>query len=195
MIWGGTGWNGSCNARDTVQLSRAKSTAASLLVLESGATFPFEATGHRGAADTAIVVQRHGESQAALEDRIRRTARQLELAGAPLATVVLVVDQSSGRRHPERRSTALALIEHLAHHDTQLLLIADGAKSLLRRELMALVGTLIERDGIKSPIALDFDARHEAKLRAVEETERPCSSAMRLSRSHCDLNSHKSLAS
>ena len=161
-----------------MQLFPVKSTEASLLVLESGATLPFEANGRRGAADTAIVVQRYGESQAALESRIRRTARQLELAGVPLSTVALVVDQSSGQRHPERRSTALALIAQLCHDDSQLLLIADGAKSRLRHELMALVGTLIEHDGIKSPIALDFDARHLATMRAVAEAERPCSSVM-----------------
>lgn len=153
--------------KTSMQLSASESTA-SLLVLESGATFPFEATGYRGALDTAVVVQQHGESQASFEGRIRRTARQLAQAGVPLATVALVVDQHSGHDHPERHDTVLALIEQLRHDDgTELLLVADGAKRPLRHELMTLVGTLIERDGVKYPIAIDFDARHMAELRAA----------------------------
>lgn len=150
-----------------MQPSTSEFAAGSLLVLESGATFPFEATGYRSALDTAIVVQQRGESQASLEGRIRRTARQLALAGAPLATGALVVDQHSGHDHPERRRVALAIVEQLARSGTQLLLIADGAKRPLRHELIALVGTLIEQDGVKQPIAVDFDACHMAELRAA----------------------------
>jgi uncharacterized protein (DUF2249 family) len=153
-------------------------TAASLLVLESGATFPFEATGYRGALDTAIVVQQRGESQASFEGRIRRTARQFAQAGVPLTTVALVVDQHRNQDHPERHSTALALAEQLRGGDAQLLLIADGAKRPLRHQLIALVGTLIEQDGVQQAIAIDFDARHMAELRAARAptTVRPASS-------------------
>lgn len=150
-----------------MQHSISESATASLLVLESGATFPFEATGYRGALDTAIVVQQRGEPQASFEGRIRRTAREFALAGVPLVTVALVVDQHSGQAHPERRTTALALLEQLPRSDAQLLLIADGAKPPLRHQLIALVGRLIERDGVKQPIAIDFDARHMAELRAA----------------------------
>jgi hypothetical protein len=150
--------------RASVQPSTPESVPVSLLVLESGATFPFEATGYRRAPDTAILIQQPGESETRLADRIRRAARQLRLAGVPIATVALVVDQNSGQSHPERHRTALALLEQLSADDARLLLIAEGARRPLRHELIALAGTLIERDHVTRPIAIEFNALHIAEL-------------------------------
>lgn len=155
-----------------MQPSLSECVPVSLLVLESGATFPFEAAGYRRAVDTAIVVQQHGESKASLKGRIRRAARQLLLAGVSLTTVALVVDQNSDQRHPERYDTALALLEQLPANDAQLLLIADGARRPLRQDLMTLVGTLIERDHVKHSVAIDFDARTVAEPTAADTPKR-----------------------
>lgn len=149
-----------------MQPTNSEHTPVSLLVLESGAAFPLEATGYRRAPDTAIVVQQRGESEASLRGRIRRAARQLLVDGVRIAMVGLVVDQSSGQNHPERHGTALALIDELPDTDA-LLLIADGARRPLRQELMGLVGTLIERDHVKQSVAIDFDALPMAELRAA----------------------------
>ena len=147
-------------------ISLGSPTTASLLVLESGATFPFEASGYRGTLDTAVIVQQPGEPSSRLAQRICLTARDFARAGVPLETVAIVVDQRGAAHHPERRDTALALVEH-SPGDAQLVLIADGAKPTVRHELIELVGTLIERDGVKHSIAADFDAEHVAELRAA----------------------------
>lgn len=139
---------------------------ASLLVLESDARFPFEASCYRGTIDTAIIVQQQGEPSGHLARRIGQAARELEQSGVRLGTVAIVVDQRGAAHHPERHDTALALIGHLSG-EAPLVLIADGAGPTVRHELIELVGTLIERDGVKHPLAVDFDAQHMAELRAV----------------------------
>ena len=147
-------------------ISLGTPATASLLVLESGATFPFEASGYRGTLDTAIIVQQRGEPSSRLAQRIRLAARDFARAGVPLDTVALIVDQHGAARHPERRDTALALVDHLPG-EAQLVLVADDARPAVRHELFELVGTLIERDGVQHPIAVDFDARQMAELRAA----------------------------
>lgn len=140
---------------------------ATLLVVESGARPSFQATRYSGALDTAVVVQQPGESTASLHGRIRRAAWLFERTGTPLTTVALLVNPAGHHERAERRSTALALLELLPPDDSQLLLVADSASPSLRGELMALVGALIERDGVRHPIAVEFDARHVAPLRAA----------------------------
>ncbi|HEY6728271.1 MAG TPA: hypothetical protein VI197_29880 [Polyangiaceae bacterium] len=127
---------------------------------------PLRATGYPGTLDTAIIVQQPGESEASLHARIRRAAWLFGRAGIPIANVALVLNRHSS--HGGRHSTALALLELLPPDDAQLRLIADGGCRALRHELWDLAGTLIERDGVKHPIAIDFDASHLAELMTAD---------------------------
>jgi hypothetical protein len=142
------------------------------LVLEQGATFPFEVARYRGGSDTAIIVQQHGESPGSLTRRIRHSAKELQRSGVTLETVALIV--SPHAMQTQRRSTVLALAEHLDAHRT-LVLVADRGAPSLQHELISLVGTLIEQDHIKQSIAVDFDAARMAEPRgeAAPLLERP----------------------
>jgi hypothetical protein len=87
--------------------------------------------------------------------------------GAKPETVVLIVSHRGRPASPDRRRIARALIEQLDSIDGTLILVADRAGPELRQDLMTLVGTLIEEDGVKHSIAMDFDATRMAELRAT----------------------------
>ncbi len=139
---------------------------ASLLVLETGATFPFEATGYRGTSDTAILVQQRGESVTSLSHRIHHAAAELRQSGVRLETVAFIVAAQGSAPPNPRRQTVLALLDVLDDGQS-LLLVGDHASPGLQHELISLVGRLFEEDNVRQSIAIDFDATKMAKLRAA----------------------------
>lgn len=139
---------------------------AHLLILESGAAFPFQAAGYRGGHDTAIIVQQRGEPTESLRNRIRHAARELELSGVRVDMMALVIATTQSTEYPERAELARVLLDQLEPEGT-LVLVADAASPVLQQSLLGLVGDLIERDGVKQTVAVDFDAKHMAELRAA----------------------------
>jgi hypothetical protein len=139
---------------------------ATLLVLEADAAFPLAGARYRDPSNTAIIVQQHGEPPMSLKRRIAREARELELMEAKPETAVLIVNGRNRTEGRYRKQIARALIDQLGSVEGILIVVADRASHELRAELMTLVGTLIEEDGVKHSIAIDFDTKRMAELRS-----------------------------
>ena len=169
MVHGNTRrrWYASCLLLHTMSIRPDPNPTATLLVLEADAAFPLAPAGYRSPCNTAIIVQQCGESPMNLKRRIRHEATELELMGAKPETAVLIVNGRNRSWSPHRRQIARALINQLGSAEGTLIFVADRASHELRQELMMLVGTLIEEDGVKHSIAIDFDAQRMAELRSA----------------------------